>query len=220
MERLGEIIMGKDGFLDEKIISLIDQVENQEATSNVSLNKKMEIPPDKRTIYTGIKIGGQWIEFEERKIVDNKIAMMVPKEFTEMDLEMAKIKYPMEQRPKTILTDHTGSINISFTHIDTPMTNDDTATIRDGLFSMMHRVNPGIKMQSTGQEVIDNKDVAYVEFTNPAMDGKVYNLMFFLELDGKPLMGNFNCITKSMRYWKNPYFEMMRSIKILTLEDE
>ena len=79
----------------------------------------------------------------------------------------------------------------------------------------MIRMNPGIKPQSTGKEAISDKNIAYVEFSNPALDGKLYNLMFFFELDGKTLMGSFNCITKSMRYWQKPALEMMRSIKVL-----
>lgn len=212
--------MRKDDYLDEKIIKMINQVENPESTSVISSETKTEILPEERTIYTGIKIEGKWIEFEKRSFIDGKITMMVPKEFAEMELEMAKIKYPMEQRPETILTDDMGGTNILLTHMDTPTNNETMAKIRDGLFYLMHRINPGIKMQSTGEEVIDNIDVAYVEFTNPVMDGKLYNLMFYLDLEGKPLMGNFNCLTKAMKYWQKPAFEMMQSIKVLAQKGE
>jgi hypothetical protein len=207
--------LNKDDFLDEKIIQMINQVEKPEVAVEKSSDSKKETPPEERTIYTGIKIGGQWVEFEERTFIEDKIAMMVPKEFKEKSLEMARIKYPSEQRPKTILTDSIGATNISLTHMDTPTADTDMDKIRDGLLVLMRRVNPSIKVQSTGQEIIDDKDVAYAEFTNAAIDGKLYNLMFFFDLEGQPLMGNFNCLTKSMKYWKNPDFEMMRSIKIL-----
>ena len=211
--------MKKQDFLDEKIIKIIDQAETADfATSAPSDNKASQT--EAKTIYTGLKIAGQWVEFEERQFIDNMLAMMVPTEFTELDQESAKIKYPMEQRPKTILTDPSGTTNILFSHMDEPMTNEDAEFVRDRLFRIMQRVNPGIKPQLTGIEVISEKNVAYMEFSNLAIDGKVYNLMFFLELDGKTLMGSFNCLTKSIKYWKAPAYEMMRSIKILPSKEE
>ena len=209
--------MGKDDHLDEKIIKMIDQVETPVV---VSYDAKTEMPPEERTIYTGLKIAGQWTEFEERPFVEDKITMMIPKEFTEMSSEDAKIKYPMEQRPQTIQTDSTGAVNFLFSYMDEHITNDDTEMVRDKLLSIITRVNPGIKPQSRGKEVISDKNVAYVEFSNPTMDAKLYNLMFFLELDEKTLMGSFNCLTKSMKYWQKPAFEMMRSIKILSPKDD
>jgi hypothetical protein len=146
--------------------------------------------------------------------------MMIPKEFTDMDLETAKIKYPMEQRPQTILTDSTGTVNFLFSYMDQQITNDETEMVRDKLLSIMMRVNPGIKPQTRGKEVISGKNTAYVEFSNPAIDGKLYNLMFFIELDKRVLMGSFNCLTKSAKYWQKPAFEMMQSIKVLSSTDE
>jgi hypothetical protein len=202
--------MGKDGFLDEKIIEMIDQTEKSESSKTVLEKKtKDEIPPEERTILSGLKVSGQWIEFEERLFMEGRVRMMVPKEFTEMDPKVAKIKYPMEQRPGTILTDFTGTINILFSDMGEPVTNEDAKTIRDQMLAIMVRINPGVKPQSTGEAVIAGKNIAYVEFSNPAMDGKLYNLMFFLEVDGKAMMGSISFLTKNMKYWKQPAFEMI-----------
>ena len=209
--------MKKDGYSDETVKKAIDESEkpdpakpSPEATQSANEN----IPRDERTIYTGIRIAGQWINFEERLFLGNKVAMMVPSEFQEMDREIAKIKYPMEQRPETILTDHTGTINILFSDLGEPMNNEDAVTIRDGMLKVMRRMNPGIKPQSTGEEVIMDRNIAYAEFTNPAIDGKLYNLMFFLEVAGKARMISFNCLTKSMKYWNKSAFGMMQSVKV------
>ena len=178
------------------------------------MDERLQIPREERTIYTGIRISGQWIDFEERHFMEDKVAMMVPVEFKLMDEEVAKIKYPMDRRPGTILTDHTGTINILFSDLGEPMENEDAETVRDGVMRIMRRVNPGIKPQSTGLEELEGKKIAYVEFSNPAMDGKLYNLMFFLEVWGKATMISINCLTKSMKYWKGPAFEMMQSLKV------
>jgi len=212
--------MGKDDFLDEMIIKMIDEVEEPAAASSQAQDAKTEIPHEERTIYTGLRIAGQWIEFEERRFLGDMIAMMVPTEFTEMDQESAKIKYPMERRPQTILTDYTGTVNILFSDLGEPIKNEDAETIRDGMMKIMCRVNPGIKPQATGLEVIADKNLAYVEFSNQAIDGKVYNLMFFLEVAGKATMISFNCLTKSIKYWKKAAYEMMQSVKVESPQDD
>ncbi len=55
---------------------------------------------------------------------------------------------------------------------------------RNQVFGMMRRVNPGIKQRELGVIEVSGKRIAYVEFSNPAMDGKLYNLMFYMESGG------------------------------------
>lgn len=213
--------MKNDDFLDEKILELINQVEQPVSQSGNSAEPNTkERKPEERTIYTGIKIKDQWIEFEERSFVEDNITMMIPKEFELMEPEKVKLKYPMEQRPGTILTDHSGTVNLLFNYMEDKMTDQETEMVRDRLFGIMRRVNQGIKVQSTGTEVISGKNVAYAEFSNPVMDGKLYNLLFFLEINGRICMGIFNCRTKELKYWQNAAFEMMRSIRISNQNDE
>ena len=202
-------------FLDEKIVEMINQSESVMIQSESEALQELVQPQEiEQSIYTGIKIQGQWIEFEERLFVDDKITMMVPLEFENMDVEEAKQKYPMEQRPETILTDSTGTINILLRYMGDPISNEDTEMIRDELLTIMCRMNPGIKTQSTDVKVVSGKNIAYVEFTNPVMDGKLYNLMYFLEVEGKTLMGSFNCSAKSAKHWKSSAYEMMQSIRL------
>ena len=62
---------------------------------------------------------------------------------------------------------------------------------------------------------IEKLHIAYVEFSNNAIGGKLYNLMFYLNVNGKPLMGSFNCLTKDMKYWRPVAVEMMQSIRLI-----
>jgi len=207
--------MDKKDFLDEKIIEMMNEVEQPPMPVVEEAGVSEEIKPEERTIYTGIKIKGRWVYFEERLLVEDKIMMMVPEEFTEMSEEQAKIKYPSEQRPETILTDDTTAINLMFTYMDEKMDNVEAEQVRDETIGMMCRLNPGIKKQESGVEIVSEKNVAYVEFTNPVMDGKLFNILSFMELDGRTLMISWNCLTKEIKYWKKAVYEMIRSIQIL-----
>jgi len=219
MDKLEEMsfIMQKNSFLDEKIIMMLNS-RDKPTEEIISVNDTKTIEEEQeigeQTIYTGLKIKNQWFDFEERLLVEDKIAIMIPKNFTPMDIETAKIKYPSEQRPGTILTDDTGTINIMFTYMIDAMKNEEAEETRDTLLGIVCRVNPGIKQRESGVEIISNKNVAYTEYTNPTIDGKLYNLVYFLEVHGNLLMGSLNCQTKDMKYWKPIAFEIMRSIQI------
>lgn len=207
--------MENEDYLDEKIIAMINQVEQPVPVETGIVEKN----PEERTIYSGIKVTGKWIEFERRSFVAGKITMMVPKEFEIMEPEKAKIKYPAEQRPTTILTDHTGAVNILFNYMGEDRVEGEMDAYRSRTFGMMCRINPGIKLQSMGTELISGQKVAYVEFTNPVIDGKLYNLMYFLAVENRILMVSFNCRTKTVKYWKQPAFEMMCSTEVMNKEE-
>lgn len=206
--------MRKEEFFDEQIIDIINQSEQK--TTNIVVNESKE---EKHSIYNGIKILGKCFRFERRTLAEETISMMIPEKFSPMNPEIAKIKYPSEQRPETILTDETGAINLMFQYMEGEVSNTTIETFRNQIFGMMKRINPGIKEQEIGMVDVAGVQIAYVEFSNNAMDGKLYNLMFYLAVKGRPLMGSFNCRTKEMKYWRGVALEMMQSIQILEMEE-
>lgn len=203
-------------FFDEKIIDMMNELKQETADSQSGQSQGSE---EKRSIYNGIKIYGQWIYFERRPLANETITMMLPKNFVQMDPDMAKKKYPSEQRPETILTDGTGTVNFMFQYMEAEVSDDTIERFRNQIFGMMKRVNPGIKEREIGSVEVSGKRIAYVEFSNPAMDGKLYNLMIYLAVKGQPLMGSFNCRTKEMKYWRPVAFEMMQSIEIVESQE-
>ena len=216
--------MKKEEFFDEQILDLINQSEqknlnNADAFSNENKNVE-EKAPEERSIYTGVRICGKWIYFERQFFAENSISMMVPKNFVPMTQEATKIKYPSEHRPETILTDETGTINLMFQYMEGEADSETIETFRNQVFGLMKYANPGIKEREVGETDIDGHHIAYVEFTNNALGGKLYNLMFFIGIKGRPLMGSFNCITKDVKYWQPVAVEMMKSIKIMEDEKE
>ena len=218
--------MKQDEFFDEQIIDMINQSEQKTAASISNQSESAEkaeenvtADPEKQSIDNGIKILGRWIYFERRSLAKETITMMLPKDFVPMSSDIARKKYPSEQRPETILTDETGTINLMFQYMEGEESNTAIESFRNRIFGMMKRVNPGIKEREMGVVNAGGKQIAYVEFSNPVMDGKLYNLMFYLAVKGRPLMGSFNCRTKEMKYWRTVAFEMMQSIEMVESEE-
>lgn len=214
--------MKKEEFFDEQILDMINQSE-QRRVNNVNTSGKEDKSdenkaPEERSIYTGICICGKWIYFERQLFAEDSISMLVPRNFVPMTKEAVKIKYPSEHRPETILTDETGTINLMFQYMEGEVDSETIELFRNQVFGLMKYANPGIKEREVGEVDIENHRIAYVEFTNNALGGKLYNLMYYVSVKGRPLMGSFNCITKDAKYWQPVAVEMMKSIKVI--EDE
>lgn len=211
--------MKKEEFFDEQILDMINQSEqkslNNAGTSGKEDKNNENKTPEERSIYTGIRICGKCIYFERQLFAEDSISMMIPKNFIPMTKEAVKIKYPSEHRPKTILTDETGTINLMFQYMEGEVDSKTVETFRNQVFGLMKCANPGIKEREVGEVDIDGHRIAYVEFTNNALGGKLYNLMFYISVKGRPLMGSFNCITKDVKYWQPVAVEMMKSIKVM-----
>ncbi|MBQ6696996.1 MAG: hypothetical protein IJN16_09865 [Lachnospiraceae bacterium] len=214
--------MKQEEFFDEQIIDMINQAQQKTtaSASNASKNvkqveKEVQAEAEKSIFDTGVKILGKWISFERRLLAKETITMMLPKDFVPMPPEIARMKYPSEHRPETILTEETGSVNLMLQYMEGEVDNTTIEIFRNQVFGMMKRVNSGIKEREMGAVDVAGVRIAYVEFSNNAMDGKLYNLMFYLSVKGKPLMGSFNCMTKDMKYWKTIAFEMMQSIELI-----
>ncbi len=216
--------MKKEEFFDEQILDMMNQSEQMSISNKDAFMEKDKNDEnkeaDERSIYTGVRIYGKWIYFERKLFAEDSISMMVPKNFVSMTKEAVKIKYPSEHRPETILTDETGTVNLMFQYMEGEVCSETIEIFRNQVFGLMKYANPGIKEREVGEVEIEGHRIAYVEFTNNALGGKLYNLMFYLSVNGRPLMGSFNCITKDVKYWQPVAVEMMQSIRIVEAERE
>ena len=212
--------MEKDKLFDEQILDMINQSQQKNDKNNIDEGKEQNKKKEKDnwntySIYTGVKISGKWLHFERRLFPENAVSIMLPEKFVPMSDETVRRKYPSEHRPDTILTDETGTINFLLQYMDGNVDDTTIDTFRNQIFGLMKYANPGIKEREIGEVDIEKLHIAYVEFSNNAIGGKLYNLMFYLNVNGKPLMGSFNCLTKDMKYWRPVAVEMMQSIRLI-----
>lgn len=140
--------MKQDKFFDEEIIDMMNRMENQSANAETSSSKESV---QESGIYAGVKILGKWISFERHQLLNQEISMMIPQNFVPMSPDIAKRKYPSEQRPETILTDETGTINLMFQYMEGKESDSSIENFRNKIFGMMKRVNPELKSRKWEQ---------------------------------------------------------------------
>jgi len=141
------------------------------------------------------------IELEKRKILNDKVEILLPKEFDVMSEDMMKLKYPSERRSTLVYTNETGGINVAFNHTTSKATQQQIDAYKDSFIKMFKNLYPSAEWKETGAKEINGRKVGYMELITPAIDTEIYNLMFFTDLDGRLLLCTFNCVEKEQKNW-------------------
>lgn len=153
-------------------------------------------------------------KLESKKVLSDKVEILLPKGFEEMSEEMAKVKYPMENRPKLIYTNKDGSVNVAFNQTATPIKDSQMSEFKDQMKKAFDGMYAGATWYKDEVVQINGKNVGVFELLTPGVDTKIYNLMFFVEVDGKMLMTTFNCPEGQMNEWKPLAQEILQSLKV------
>ena len=149
-----------------------------------------------------------------RKILSQKGEILLPSDFKQMDINTIILKYPNEGgRPNEVYTNNNSSVNLGFTHCIKKVTASDIKKHADELVAILKQ--RGITIISQSQEKINGKDFLIIEFNSKAINGTLYNKMFFTVLAGRLLIGNYNCTSLIEGQWKKKGYEIIQSIKLL-----
>ncbi|WP_105176488.1 hypothetical protein [Clostridium cagae] len=190
-----------DKRVDEKILDFINAAEERE------LRKDITNGP--------VKIGKRYYEFEESEFFDEKLKIYIPKDFTDMSLAARKLKYPSESRPEIIKCNEKGNICITLKKINNPLEEENVEKLKNGMKVIIRKTNPANVFYEDGVLEVDCKNIGFFEFKSYAIDDSLYNIMFFLEFEGKTLMGTFSCIYNECKEWREIAFQVIKTIRII-----
>jgi hypothetical protein len=125
---------------------------------------------ERRDIYKGVYLNEELFEFERQELFDGKMSIMLPKKFTDMPPEYAKIKYPSEKRPGVIKMNELGSINFAFSLLDYNLSNQMVKEVKDGMRTIIKRIQPANVFIDSKEEVI-GETVLDTDVTSEAVSG-------------------------------------------------
>jgi hypothetical protein len=192
---------------DEKIIALINWKRSEEAEAA----RQTAII---QTMRTGcLEIEGVALRFAEQTILDGQLRVKLPDNFIVMSPETARLKYPLDTRPGLIFTGPDGTVNITFNHSGAALTNAEVADFTDKMIRMIEKMQPDVRWQEHDVKDVSGKKVGFCDFVAPAVDDDIYNLIFFMELNGRVLIGALNCPVALMHNWKPIGLGIMDSLR-------
>ena len=157
-----------------------------------------------------------WAEIKliQKSLLNDMIQIKVPDNFNQMSEDLLNIKYPSSQRPTFVLSDETGGINVAFNHTTNNANQNVIEAYKDNFVKTFKNIYPSAKWKSSGVKEVNGKKIGYLELVTPAIDTKIYNLIFFTDCNGKLLLCTFNCTQKSIKKWSHIAMQIMESLKI------
>lgn len=160
-----------------------------------------------------ISATGQNIELE-RRTINKQLSIKIPKTFDILPDSIVRIKYPNMRNPQLIYSNKESTINVGFNHTKSPASQAQIGEMRDQLVSVLKVSSKNGEWLGDGIETINGRQVGYANFISPAFDSKIFNLMFFTDVDGRVMIGTFNCMEKDIPEWKDVAWEIMRSMEV------
>jgi len=186
-------------YMDEQIRYIINQAEE-------------EAPKD-QNIYQGVIINDRPYEFQEKGFFDENLKIHIPTSFVDMPAELVKLKYPSSDRPQIILTDTNGASDISFSLIPNNIKDAQIVEVKAGMKAIFQKLNPSYLFFEEGIEEVDGKTIGFFEFKSPTLTEPLFNVMFFVEIDGDIIMGCFNCPYEEYLLWQPLVGQMLKSMQ-------
>jgi hypothetical protein len=149
-----------------------------------------------------------------KQLLDGKVTMMVPKDFVLMDDSVMKIKYPHERRPKVVYTDARGTVNVALNHTENKASQSEIENLLRATKQMFTNAQCASDWLNYGVKTINGRTFGYLEMITPAIDTRIYNLMFFTDIDNRAAIFSFNCTENYMEEWKDDAHAIMQSVVV------
>lgn len=218
-------------FLDEKIIALRNEMREQEqhelAQKEAALQKEQAptegAPLEEQSEQQAIDLYQEFITIDEQEIavmeqqvLEGKITLRMPKLFSIMSAELASLKYPSERRPTIIYTDESSTINLAFNLTTHDLADAGVTDFQETMIDVLEQAQPAAEWFDTDVITIHDKTVGFIEVITPAIDGDIFNLMFFVSINEQALIGTFNCLEEDIETWRPIARAMMSSMQFTT----
>ncbi len=160
-----------------------------------------------------VDIDGEDVPVIDQRILNGKITLRMPKLFSIMSPELASLKYPSERRPNIIYTDESTTINLAFNMTPHVLTEAGVAEFQENMIDVLEQAQPSAEWLDTDVIEINDKTIGFIEVITPAIDGDIFNLMFFASIDGQALIGTFNCMEEDLEDWRPIARAMMETLQ-------
>ncbi|MDM5250402.1 hypothetical protein [Lysinibacillus sp. G4S2] len=200
-------------FMDEEVIEMTKHARQKKRMENIE-NQLLHTDIVKAIKEGQLKIEDETIEFTELGFYENQIKMCIPATFEVMEQELMDIKYPSSRRPEYIYTSESTSINVTMKMMEQQIKEEELEDFTEAMMTILQKTQPTAKMLDIGMNDVNGAQIGYFDFITPALDNKIYNLMFLFIVGKNVTMGSINCLKKEMNIWKPIAYGMMETILI------
>jgi len=150
-----------------------------------------------------VLVAEQYYDFIRTILIEDTVSIMLPVDFVDMPIEMAKLKYLMENRPQIIKTSTDTAVNFTFIFSDEPFYENDISGEVKGARTFIKQMQPSIRFYNEKVEKSENITFGWFDLISPGMDTRLYTIIGYASINNKKLQCSFNCDYRLMNDW-NP----------------
>jgi len=157
-------------------------------------------------------VGG--ILLQPKTVISGKLTLLIPHDFSIMDEESLRLKYPSERRPTLVYTNESGSINIAINHTKDLMPQNRLRAIHKQMDGIFRSIYPSATWFESGIIDINGREWLTLNLRAPAIDTEIRNIIVGTSVEGRQLLVSFNVITELEDEWLEPAGAIVQSLRI------
>lgn len=140
---------------------------------------------------------------EEKELYDDKIKIILPKNFKIMDKDLVASKYTLSNSPDYVYTSEDTTVNFNFSLEKVEILNDEVEEIRDIVLNEFKRIYPASNMENIEIIETEGKKIGTFSFVLPVLDGDLFNKIYLVPLKIGLLILTFSCDIFQKKEWEN-----------------
>lgn len=201
------------GYQDERILKAKKELKEQEKknASQKAMEKEAE-----ESIYDEVThIIGKEVTFKRRSIPELGISIYMPETFFRFADDISKLIYPAGNTPSHIFGGEEINFQMSLDKTIYPLPESGMKEFVNMAANMLEAVGPKVKVIEKKVEKKEEDYLGMLSFVSKAVDTMVYNIQFYVDVDGALLVGNINFPSKYKKRLIPLAKEMICSMEII-----
>lgn len=203
---------------DEEILKAkkARQMEEKDQREQLELDKEKA-----ESIYDGmVHIYGRETVFSRRIIEELGISLFMPDEFEPLDGEIKKLVFPLSHPPQYVFASGDTQFQITFNLTDNMVPDDGIPKFMEISKALLEKMGPHARILATATIKNKGKNIGIMEMVTQAVDMNVYNVMFYVSINKKLLIGSIVCPAKLHERMVPIAKEILDSIEVFGEDEE
>ncbi len=210
-------------YKDEEILKAKREIE--QAEKKIEANKNQESEAQESIYDEKVHIIGVETHFERRQIPELKVSIYMPENFFQLADDIKKLIYPAGNAPSHVFAGEDINFQMALSQTVHKVPDSGMKEFVDTSAQILQAIGPKVTIveKIVEEKVDDNGDsfhIGMLAFVSKAVDMMVYNIQYFVSIDGQLLLGTINFPSKFKKRMIPMAKEIIRSIEIIKTEEE
>lgn len=182
------------GYQDEEILKAKKALEEEK--KRVQSKENMEKEKEESIYDEVVHIIGKEVKFERRVIPELKVSIYMPESFFQFAEEIKKLIYPGANPPSHVFGGEDLNFQMSLSQTEHAVPDTGMKEFVKISAQLLEAIGPKVTIVEKRVEEKEDMHIGVLDFVSKAVDMPVYNMQFYISVDGKLLMGNVNFPSK------------------------